>query len=104
MFIFICYVRLPRSFLILAQYAIVRNVQVSIVLFDIVHELFCSECLGYLFQLVVVVASFEKWFLLEYLYERFVYHSCQHDSKTPDVEGVMVKFVTDEQLRAFIIP
>ena len=81
----------PGFLHVLAQNFIVMIVQSHVVFLDILEEVFSTEDLRDLDELVVVVLALEEGLLLEY-------HASKHAAERPNVETVVVGLEIDKQL------
>ena len=87
---------LPRFLRVTTQDAIEVGVQFKIVSVKVVEQLFSTEDLGNLYELVVIVMAVEEGLLAEN-------HSGEHTAQTPHVKSIVVLLQIDEELRTLEI-
>jgi hypothetical protein len=88
--------RMPRLFRIPAQYIVVLGIELNVVLVKIVEQVFCSQDLRNLDELVRVAVAMEKWFPSKD-------HRCKHGAQRPHVERVVILLKIYEKLWPFEI-
>lgn len=77
--------------------ALEGSFKLNVVFAHVVVEFFSAQHSSYLLQLVVVVAPFEERLFVKN-------HASHHHPQGPDVEGVVVKLVSDQQLWSLEVP
>ena len=80
----------------LIEDTLVIIVQFAVVFIDVIQEVICSQDLSDSFKLVVVACALEKGINLED-------ETGQHASGGPDIEGVIIELVVDEEFRSFVV-
>ena len=83
----------PLLLWVLTQDIVIVAIQSNIVLVKINKQIVCSQNLGNLNQLIVVIFTLEEWFFLEN-------HTSEHASKRPDIKGVIVGLKINQEFWA----
>lgn len=86
----------PRLALVLTQDVVVVRVQLQLVLVDVGEQFLSAQDFGNFYELVIVVLTLEKGFLLEY-------HAGEHAAERPNVQRVIIDLQVDEELGALEI-
>ena len=83
----------PLLLWVLTQDIVIVAIQSNIVLVKINKQIVCSQNLGNLNQLIVVIFTLEEWFFLEN-------HTSEHAPKRPDIKGVIVGLKINQEFWA----